>query len=63
MQTKIMIRRKMKQARYMMVSVVTFAVLLLVWSMASHFEMVDPLFLPEPINVLKKLWELSSAYR
>ena len=57
MQTKIMIRRKMKQARYMMISVVTFAVLLLVWSMASHFEMVDPLFLPEPINVLKKLWE------
>lgn len=56
MQTKILIRRKIKKTRYMFISIITFAVILLAWSVVSHYEMVNTIFLPEPISVLKKLW-------
>lgn len=57
MQTKILIRRKVKRTRCMFISIITFAVILLAWSVASHYEMVNTLFLPEPVNVMKKLVE------
>ena len=57
MQIKVAIRRKIKHSRYLMISIITFAILLALWSLISHYEIVDSLFLPEPINVLKKLFE------
>lgn len=56
MQTKVLIRKKVKKTRYMMISIITFGILILVWSLASHYELVNTLFLPEPIDVIKKLF-------
>lgn len=57
MQTKVLIRRKIKRTRYMFISIITFAVIILAWSLASNFELVNTLFLPEPIKVIEKFIE------
>ena len=58
MQTRIAIRRKIKKPQYISISAISFAVILLAWGIASGLELVNTLFLPEPADVLSKLWEM-----
>ncbi len=58
MQTRVLIRRKMKHTRYMLISVVAFGVIALAWSITSNLEMVNTLFLPDPLSVINKFFEI-----
>lgn len=54
---KIKLRKPIRKSTYIIIAVAGFVVLLGAWFVASEFELVDPLFLPNPINVVRQLIE------
>ncbi len=50
---RIKIRRKIDKRKYTLYAVMTFIVILAVWSLVSGLELIEPIFLPTPLSVLK----------
>lgn len=50
---KIKIRKKMDKKKYVTLSVATFAAILFVWTLVSELELIETIFLPTPLSVIK----------
>ncbi len=58
MQTKVLIRRKIKKTKSILISIISFGIILGLWSFACSFELVDTMFLPNPLTVVKKFFAI-----
>ncbi len=43
------------------VSVITLVSLAVIWWLVTSLDWIDPLFLPSPLNVLRRLWTISTV--
>ena len=48
------------QGKSLMISLFTTAFLILIWHIATHFQWVKPLFLPSPLAVVQRFWEVAT---
>ena len=49
---KIKIRRQIDKKKYAAYAIITFLVILAIWTLVSTFELIDTIFLPTPLSVL-----------
>ncbi len=49
----IKIRRQIDKKKYTLYAVLTFLVIIALWTIVSSLELIDTIFLPTPLNVLK----------
>ena len=49
----IKIRREIDKKKYIYFAVLTFVVIIALWSLVSGLELIDTIFLPTPLAVLK----------
>ena len=50
---KIKIRKEISKKKYTCLAVISFLVILAVWTLISSLELVDTIFLPTPLSVVK----------
>lgn len=50
---KIKIRRQIDKKKYAAYAIITFLVILAIWTFVSTFELIDTIFLPTPLSVLE----------
>lgn len=50
---KIKIRRQIDKKKYAAYAIITFLVILAIWTLVSTFELIDTIFLPTPLSVLE----------
>ena len=50
---KIKIRKEIGKKKYTYLAIISFLVILAIWSFISYLELVDTIFLPTPISVVK----------
>ncbi|CDM70284.1 ABC transporter permease [Clostridium bornimense] len=50
---RIKIRRKIEKKKYITFSILTFIIIIGIWSLVSGLELIDTIFLPTPLSVVK----------
>lgn len=56
MQRKVLLRRPMKRVNYAIIAIIAFALVLGLWTFASHSGAVNSTFLPSPTEVVSKFF-------
>lgn len=58
MQNKIRIRKAISKKKYTIIAVLSFVIILVLWTLLNKLELVNSLFLPTPLDVVKKFVEV-----